>query len=140
MARRQKEIPGFEKQIENPVIEAAAESFVEANAAWKKAAKTRGAKQIELLATLRSEKREQYEFVDENGNVMVAKIVYGDEKAVVEKSGESESSPDDETADTDGLVAQAQKAQKDANVEEDPFGDVVVPETSVPKKKRKKKS
>lgn len=140
MARRQKEIPGFEKQIENEAIEKAAESFVEANEAWKKAAKTRGAKQMELLATLRAEKRERYEFVDETGNVLVAKIAYGDEKAVVEKSGESETSPDDDSADhTDGLVAQAQKAQKDANVEESD-GDVVVPETSAPKSKRKKKS
>jgi len=36
-----------------------------------------------------------------------------------------------------GLIAQAEKAQADANVEETSDGDVTVPETSAPKKKSK---
>ncbi|HVK89493.1 MAG TPA: hypothetical protein VM513_35465 [Kofleriaceae bacterium] len=142
MARKQAELPGIERQIENPVVEEAAQAFVDANETWKHAGKTRTKKHIELLAQMRTHGIERYEFPDENGELLVAEIVTGDEKVVVRKTGEAdveigegvEASGDV----TGGLLEDAARVQAANGVEVDDDGNVVPPDVAAPKAKRSK--
>lgn len=146
MARKQKELPGLEKQVENPAIEEAAEKYVEILAEHNALSKKKTDAMRMLLAQLKTHGLKEYEFADENGEILIAKIKEGKETAIVESAGESAGeveleAGDSDAGDDDGLVveaARAKKAQHDVNVETDDDGDVVVPETAAPKKKSKR--
>lgn len=143
MARKQKELPGLEKQVENPQIEEAAEAFCKMRNERDALTKKTTLAMLTLLATLKTHKVEEYEYVDDFGEVLVARIKLGKEVAVVEKTGEAESEigegVDDEESILDTAKRQAAKSQADSNVAEDDDGDVVVPDKAAPKTKRKGK-
>lgn len=99
MVRKQAEIPGFERQVKNPAVEEAAEAFAVAGDAWSMAAKKRKQKQLELHAIMRAHNVSQYEYIDEAGEVVTARIKVGDEKVVIEKNGDAESTLGEGTSD-----------------------------------------
>ena len=145
MARRQAEIPGFEKQIENPAIEDAARAYCEVRDERAELSKKEKIKQLELLAIMRAHKVEVYEYLDDDGEILVVRIKQGDEKAVVEKTGEAEPeigsgiNPDIDQRETN-LITDALAAQQDAGVSEDDEGNVVPIESAKPKAKKGRKS
>lgn len=142
MARKQAEIPGFERQIQNPAVEAAADAFVEASAAWSAAGKERARKHVELLVTMKGENVMSYEFPDENGEYVTVRRKVGEEKVVIERNGDADSaigeglSSEDEAATAGGLLDDAARAQASVGVAEDDEGNVVPPDVAAPKKKR----
>lgn len=143
MARKQQEIPGFERQAENPAIEEAAFALVELENEHSAIGRKKTLAMHTLLATLKAHNVPKYEVVNpETGEVFVAQIKLGKETAVVVKSGEVEDVEDEsdatDTGPGEGILAQAAKAQADANVEETDDGDVTVPDKPAPKAKRKK--
>jgi hypothetical protein len=147
MARKQAEIPGFERQVENEAIELAAQAYCEVRDQRAALSKKEKQKQLELQALMKAHKVPRYEYIDDNGEVLEAVIVIGEEKAVVRKTGEAESEVGEgvETGGSSGpdvhagLIRQAEKAADDANVGESVDGDVVVPEKMAPKSTRKGK-
>lgn len=142
MSRKQAEIPGFERQVENPAVEEAAAKYCTIRDERSALSKKEKQAQLELEATMRAHNVERYEYLDDNGEVLVAKIVTGTTKAVVEKTGEAEVEIGEGVDDpsSDGLIADAQKAQRDAGVAEDEDGNVIPLDTAAPKKKRGSKA
>ena len=142
MARKQKELPGLEKQVENPAVEEAAQKFCELRDEHDAIGKKKTDAMRMLLAQLKTHGLKEYEYTDENGNVLVARIKEGKESAVVENAGEAEFEVGDGDGDGEaGILDEARaakKAQRDVNVETDDEGDVVVPERAAPKKKSKR--
>lgn len=145
MARRQAEIPGFERQVENPAIEEAARAYVEVRDERAALSKKEKLKQLELIAIMRAHNVEVYEYQDDQGEILVVRIKQGDEKAVVEKTGEAEaeigsgfSDGSDAPAGEDGLINQALAEQAAAGVAEDDEGNVVPIDSAKPKGKSKK--
>lgn len=141
MARKQKELPGLEKQVENPAVEEAAQKFCELRDEHDAIGKKKTDAMRMLLAQLKTHGLKEYEYTDENGNVLVARIKEGKESAVVENAGEAELEVGGDDAGEAGILEEARaakKAQHDVNVETDDEGDVVVPERAAPKKKSKR--
>lgn len=142
--RKQQEIPGFERQVERPDIEAAAQAYCEIRDERSALSKREKQAQMNLLAIMRAQKVPRYEYHDENGEVLEAVIVLGEEKAVVRKTGDAESEVGQGVDEPDappipgGLLAQARQAQADAGVAETTDGDVVPLEQSAPKKRGRK--
>jgi hypothetical protein len=136
--RRQSEIPGFERQVENEHVERAAAAYCTIRDERAAQSKKEKQAQLELEATMRAHGYDRYEYTDDYGEVLVARIVVGSSKAVVEKTGEADSEIGDGLDSTDSLVAQSRKAQLDAGVAESEDGDVVVPDSSVPRTKKKR--
>lgn len=138
--RKQQELPGIERDVEHPDIEAAAIAYravcVERSALSKK----EHLAQLTLLAAMHAHKVEVYPYQDENGDIRRARIKLGKETVVIEDTGEAESEigegVDTEGDETPGLIAQARKAQADAGVAEDEDGDVV-PRNDPPAKKKR---
>lgn len=138
MARRQAEIPGFERQVENPAVEEAATKYLEIMRERAELSKKEGRAKLDLLAVMRANNVEQYEFPDDSGEIMVVRI-NTKENVKIDKSGETNDDPGEgidgpEDVAQDGLLADARKVQQDANVEETTDGDVTVPDTAAPKK------
>lgn len=139
--RKQQELPGIERDVEHPDIEAAAIAYravcVERSALSKK----EHLAQLTLLATMHAHKVEVYPYQDENGEIRRARIKLGKETVVIEDTGEAESEIG-VGVDTEGetptsvLAAQARKAQADAGVAESEDGDVV-PRNDPPAKKKR---
>ncbi len=145
--RKQTEIPGFERQVDHPEVEAAAQELWEATAERKATTKKLNDAvdhaQMNLLAVMRAHKVPRYKYRDEEGEFLEAVIEIGEEKAIVRKAGVAEPEIGQGGADVPtpapngkarpGLIDQALKAQADAGVEENADGDVVPPEKSAKK-------
>lgn len=146
MARKQAEIPGFERQVENPAVEEAAEAYCKVRDERSAMSKREKIAMHTLLATMKAAGLTKYEYLDNQGEILMAQIETGAEKAVVKKTGEYDAEVGD-GVDSDegdgpsvGLLDQVAQAQLDANVGETDDGDVVVPDTASPRQKKGKKS
>ncbi len=143
--RKQQEIPGTERK-QHPEIEAAAAAYVDVRDERAELSKRETQKKLELLAVMRAHKLSVYKFYDQQGEELVARIDDGDPKVSVRKTGEAEPeigeglSEAPEPAGMQGLIAEAERAQDAANVEETTEGDVGVPDKAAPKKSRKRGS
>lgn len=142
--RKQQELPGIEREVEHPDIEAAAVAYraivVERCALSKK----EHLAQLTLLAAMHAHGVAMYPYQDENGVIRRARIKPGKETVVIEDTGEEDSVIGQGVDEPDappipgGLLAQARQAQADAGVAETTDGDVVPLEQSAPKKRGRK--
>lgn len=86
--RKQKEIPGFERHVENPAVEEAARKYCQIRNERAAQSKKEKQAQLELLATMRANGLERYEYLDDDaGEILEARIVIAPEKAEVVKTG-----------------------------------------------------
>ena len=140
MTRKQAEIPGFERQIENAAVEEAAITYYALVRDRSALSKKEKAAQLTLEATMRAHNLLRYEYQDDDGEILVAKIVEGATKAVIEKTGEAESEIGTAVEPSgEGLLADAAKVQRDAGVAVDEGGDVVPIDSAVPRTPKKGK-
>jgi hypothetical protein len=143
MAKKQLNIPGTERK-EIPEVEAAAEAYREVRDDRCELSKKEAQKKLELLAVMRANKIKIYRYPDENGEELEV-LVDDEPKVKLRKTGEAdveigEGFPiEADAGPSDGLVNQALRSQAEAGVEVTADGDVVVPETSAPKGKKKAK-
>lgn len=145
--RKQIQIPGTERK-QHPEVEEAAQAYASVRDERSDLSKREHQKKLELLITMKQHKLTVYKFYDDNGEEVVARIDEAEPKVTVRKTGEAEaeigegisSGGGQEPAGMKGMIAEATKAQQDAGVEETTDGDVTVPETSAPKKPRKRKA
>lgn len=140
MPPRQAQIPGFERD-EHPDVVEAAEAYIQVRDERARLSKQEALKAGELLAVMRVHEVRRYTFLDSEGLELEAYIHEPEPKAKVRKTGEADVDigADDEDPDVDkhgnvtefpsGLIAQAMRAQGEANVEE-VDGDVIAPSTN----------
>jgi hypothetical protein len=138
--RKQGELPGLERDVEHPEIEAAAIAYRKLCVERSELSKKEHLAQLTLLAAMHAKRVSVYPYQDENGKIRRARIKLGKETVVIED--EEESGIIEEVVEVelpkDGLIAQAAKAQADAGVAEDESGDVI-PRDDPPAKKRGRK-
>lgn len=143
MAKKQKqtEIPGFERQVDNEAVEAAALKYYGIVAERSALSKKEALAKLKLQATMAAEKVTKYRFWDEAAEAWRIARIDVKETVVIDKDKESDGGAvdDDSIASDEGLLADATKAQRDAGVAEDADGDVVPVDVSAPKGKRKRK-
>ena len=132
MARKQKELPGLEREIKNPAVEEAAEAYCKVRDERSALSKKEKLAMLTLLATLKAQGLSKYEYLDDNGEILEALIEQGAEKAVVRKTGEAETEVG-EGADSDDEESILDTAKRSAAKNQ---ADVVVPETAAPKGKK----
>lgn len=145
MARKQLEIVGTERKRDEEV-EAVAEELRDLNSEFASISNKKKTKTFELIALLRSKKMKRYKYDDEHGEEILVSLDDQDPKLSVKKTGEAEphvgegvpSGEGAAPAGMQGLIAEATKAQDEANVEETDDGDVAVPDKAAPKAKRGK--
>ncbi len=150
MARRQMEIKGTERDS-IPEIEDAAETWRERRKDAKAAKEREKEAQYALIAIMGAHKKKKYKYNDPDGGDEILLSIDQEPKVSAKKTGEAESEIG-EGIDTGapristpgvhaGLIAEAaEKSGGDPHVEVTSDGDVVVPEASVPKKKRGSKA
>ncbi len=150
MARRQMQIPGTQRK-EVPEVEKAGEAFREVRDERRALKDREKQKKIELIAVMQAHKVKVYKWRDdETGDEIRVEISEGETKVKLAKTGEADSvigeglpsAPAHAGGVHPALLDQAERSMAEANVEQSEDGDVVVPETSAPKtkSKRKKKS
>lgn len=146
--KKQMQIPGTERQ-QVPEVEQAAEAYREVRDERCELSRREKQKKLELLAVMKAHKVKRYKYDDENGEEILVALDERDPEVKVQRTGEGESEIGEgvssgegsEPAGMSGLIAEAMKSQQDdAHVTEDGDGDVVVPEASVPKKRKGRKS
>lgn len=151
--RRQQEIPGFERQVEDPDIEAAARDYCALRDERSALSKRESKAQALLLATMHAKRTPRYVYLDDAGEELEVVVQLGTEKAVVRRTGEAETpigqgveqpdAPDTAAADFGpggNVLAQAAAAQTAAGVSETDDGDVVPPDVAQPRSKRGRKA
>lgn len=151
--RRQQEIPGFERQVEDPDIEAAALEYCKLRDERSALSKRESKAQALLLATMHAKRTPRYVYLDDAGEELEVVVQLGAEKAVVRRTGEAETpigqgveqpdAPDTAAADFGpggNVLAQAAAAQTAAGVSETDDGDVVPPDVAQPRGKRGRKA
>lgn len=144
MARRQLQIAGTERSDIPPEILEAGERWLDLRTDKRRIAEKAKEAKYGLIALMQSRKVDTFRYQDPETGETRSLTVDLEAKISVRKVTEDE--PRDVAVDTTpsspevhpGLIAQAEKAQADANVAETADGDVTVPETSVPKAKRSK--
>lgn len=142
MTRKQTEIPGFERQVENPAVEEACVKWLEVTRQRAELSKKEAQAKAAAQATMQAHGYTEYRFWDDVlGGYRPARIDTK-ETIVIDKDIEHDDPPGEsveageDPGPSEGLLADAAKAQKDANVAEDPDGDIVVPDEAPPAKKR----
>ena len=147
--RKQTELPGLEKPIENEAVEEAAQAYCELRDQRSALSKREKQAQMNLIAVMHAEvaakrlKIPRYTYLDDNGDELEVVIELGAEKAVVRKTGDAESEigegvaeRDDQGDAGDNVLRQAAASQRAAGVAENDDGDVVPTDASAPKAKR----
>jgi hypothetical protein len=145
MSKRQLQIKGTERK-QDPDVEAAADAYREAHDTRMSHTKVEKQKKLELIAVMQARKLKKYKFDDAEGEELEVAIedkldvsVRRTGEAAIEIGEGIESPPSDDPSIPHGLIAEAEKAMSESNVEETEDGDVGVPDKAAPKSKRKGK-
>jgi hypothetical protein len=149
MARRQLQIAGTERTDIPDEVDEAGEKWLELRKETRRATeRTKEAKQ-QLIALMGAFKVPKFHHKDPDTGENILLTVDLEPKLRAKKTGENEDTKvgdgvapsgraDSGPGVPEGLIAQAQKAQSDNGVEENEEGDVVPPEKSKAKPKKRK--
>lgn len=143
MARRQLQIAGTERTDIPPEILEAGEKWLDLRTDKRRVAERAKEAKYGLIALMQSRKVDTFRYKDPETGETRSLSVDLEAKISVRKVTEDDVSDArvDATPSTPdvhpGLIAQAERAQADAGVAETADGDVVVPETSAPKPKKR---
>lgn len=138
---KQIRIPGTERP-DHPEIEEAALAYIDVRDERASLSKKESLKKLEMAAVMNSLDVRTYKFYDERaGRYRIARIATGEDKILVEDTDEAVGDIG-ASVPTGGDVPQSlidQALADDTHVEVTADGDVVVPDTAVPRKKSRSK-
>jgi hypothetical protein len=144
MARRQLEIAGTQRDDIPPEILEAGEKWLDLRTDKRRVAERAKEAKYGLIALMQARKVETFRYKDPETGETRSLSVDLEPKISVRKVKDDAEPVESDIATSSGpsvhpgLIAQAEKAQAEANVEETADGDVAVPETSAPKAKGKR--
>jgi hypothetical protein len=147
MARRQLQITGTERKDVPPELDEAGETWLEMRREKRRVADKAKEAKAGVLMLMQMHKVKKYTVKDPESEEILELQIDLEPKLRTKKTGEAgdgevgegiPAAPESSPGIHPGLIAQAEKAQADAGVEETPEGDVVpVTDASVPRKPRK---
>jgi hypothetical protein len=144
MARRQLQIAGTERSDIPPELAEAGEKMLDLRREKRRIGEKAKEARFSVILLMQSHKIPEARFKDPETEEFVDLSIDLEPKLRIKRSGEADTDVGDAVEPAtppgnevrDGLIAQAERAMAENGVVETPEGDVAVPETAAPKKKR----